>query len=313
MKLVTFDAGQGPLIGVLSADNRSILPLAASDMLSFIAGGAASLAAARQRLANPKNGVPVSAARLLAPIPRPPFMRDFVGFEQHLVNAHKATARLRASQEPNPEAALKRLEGGAFQVNPIWYKQPVYYKMNPNTVVGHEHDVIWPYYSTLFDYEIELACVIGKSGKDIPRERAREHIFGYTILNDFSARDEIAREITMLMGPSKGKDFDTGIVLGPCLVTADAFDPYAADMIVRVNGEERSRGNSGTIHWRFEDMIAHVSRCETLQSGEVLGSGTVGFGCGLELGRFLAPGDVVELEISGIGVLRNRVVRPERG
>lgn len=311
MKLVTFD--DPARIGALTPDGRNIVPLPAADMLGFIAGGKASLDAARARLARPAETIPLGAVRLLAPIPRPPFMRDFVGFEQHLVNAHKATAKLRAAQEPDPEAALKRLEAGAFQVNPVWYRQPVYYKMNPNTVVGPEHDVIWPSYSTLFDYEIELACVIGPGGKDIPRERAREHIFGYTILNDFSARDEIAREITMLMGPSKGKDFDTGNVLGPCIVTADAFDPYDAEMIVRVNGEERSRGRSSTMHWRFEDMIAHVSRSETLQPGEVLGSGTVGFGCGLELGRFLAPGDVVELEITGIGVLRNRVVRPERG
>ncbi|MCW5774213.1 MAG: fumarylacetoacetate hydrolase family protein [Rhodospirillaceae bacterium] len=324
MKLVSFDDGKGARAGALTADAAAIVDFAhylqgeaaaaCRSMLGLIEAGAAGLEAARGAVAASRGDagglIPLSRARLLAPIPRPPHMRDFVGFEQHLVNAHKATAKLRAAQEPDPEAALKRLEGGAFQVNPVWYRQPVYYKMNPATVVGPEHEVIWPAYSELFDYEIEMACVIGRPGKDIARDGARGHIFGYTVLNDFSARDEIAREITMLMGPSKGKDFDTGIVLGPCIVTADAFDPYAAEMIVRVNGEERSRGNSSTMHWKFEDMIAHASRSETLQAGEVFGSGTVGFGCGLELGRFLAPNDVVELEIAGIGVLRNRVVRP---
>ena len=111
------------------------------------------------------------------------------------------------------------------------------------------------------------------------------------------------------LGPAKGKDFDTGNAIGPCIVTADAIDPYNLTMVVRVNGEERGRGNSGTIHWEFEDMIAHISQSETLHSGEFIGSGTVGGGCGLEIERYLEPGDVVELEVDGIGILRNRVVR----
>src|SRR5690606_22618695 len=110
-------------------------------------------------------------------------------------------------------------------------------------------------------------------------------------------------------GPGKGKDFETGNIIGPCIATADAFDPYSAEMIVRVNGEEVSRGSSATMHWKFEDCIAHTSRSETVYPGEFFCSGTVGGGCGLELDRYLSPGDVVELEVTGIGVLENRIVK----
>ena len=145
----------------------------------------------------------------------------------------------------------------------------------------------------------------------VPRERAREHIAGYTVFNDFSARDAQMREMAGRLGPAKGKDFDTGNAMGPFLVTTDEVpDPYALTMVARVNGEEWSRGRSGEMHHRFEDIIAHVSRDETLHPGEFIGSGTVGNGCGLELDRWIAPGDVVELEVEGLGVLRNRVVKP---
>jgi 2-keto-4-pentenoate hydratase/2-oxohepta-3-ene-1,7-dioic acid hydratase in catechol pathway len=160
------------------------------------------------------------------------------------------------------------------------------------------------------DYECELACVIGTGGRDIPASRARQHVFGFTIFNDFSARDAQAIEMAGGLGPAKGKDFDGANAFGPCIVTLDEIgDPYGLEMIVRVNGVERSRGSSGDMHWRFEDMIAHVSRGETLHPGEILGSGTVGDGCGLEQLRFLEDGDTVEIEIQPIGVLRNRIVR----
>ncbi len=136
-------------------------------------------------------------------------------------------------------------------------------------------------------------------------------IFGYTIFNDFSARDAQEIEMTCPFGPAKGKDFDRGSAMGPWIVTRDEVpDPAALTMIARVNGEEWSRGNSRTMVHGVEAMIAHVSRDETLHPGEIFGSGTVGGGCGLELDRWLSPGDVVELEVEGIGVLRNRVVRP---
>ena len=186
---------------------------------------------------------------------------------------------------------------------------PVFYTCNRLAIVGPDSDVVWPAYAKLLDYELEFAAVIGRRGRDIPRERALEHVFGYTIFNDVSARDTQMREMAANLGPGKGKDFDTGNVIGPCIVTADSLDPYALTMVARVNGEEWSRGHSGAMHHRFEDCIAHASRSATLHPGELLGSGTVGSGCGLELGRFLSPGDVVELEVEGIGVLRNRIVK----
>jgi 2-keto-4-pentenoate hydratase/2-oxohepta-3-ene-1,7-dioic acid hydratase in catechol pathway len=193
----------------------------------------------------------------------------------------------------------------------VWYERPIFYHPNRLAVCGPEADIPWPAYSEVMDFELEFGCYIGKPGKDIPRARAREHIFGYTIFNDFSARDEQAREMPGQLGPGKGKDFDRSNAMGPCLVTSDEMpDPYRLEMRVRVNGEEWGRGSSADMHWKFEDCIAHASRGETLHTGEFFGSGTVGGGCGLEQGRFLSHGDVVELEVEGIGILRNRVVRP---
>ena len=160
------------------------------------------------------------------------------------------------------------------------------------------------------DFECELACVIGRGGADIPAAEARGHMFGLTIFNDFSARDLQLVERPLGMGPMKSKDFDTGNVLGPWIVTMDEIgDAIALAMEARVNGERWGGGNSADMHHRFEDIIAFVSRSETLHPGEVIASGTVPTGCGLELGRFLEPGDVVELEVEKIGVLRNRILR----
>jgi 2-keto-4-pentenoate hydratase/2-oxohepta-3-ene-1,7-dioic acid hydratase in catechol pathway len=178
------------------------------------------------------------------------------------------------------------------------------------SVVGPDADVRRSAYAQLLDYELELACVVGRGGVDVTPETAAGQIFGYTIFNDVSARDTQAVEMEGQLGPAKGKDFDTGNVFGPWIVTADEIgDPYDLTMVARVNGEEWSRGHSGTMFHRFEDIIAFVSRSETLHPGEILGSGTVGRGCGPELGRFLNPDDVVELEIERIGVLRNRIIK----
>jgi len=214
-----------------------------------------------------------------------------------------------AAQAPDPVAAMADMERtGKFAVPEVWYRQPIYYKCNRFAVCGPGTEVVWPRYSKLMDYELELAAVIGTGGRDIPRERALEHVFGYTIFNDFSARDAQMIEGQGMLGPAKGKDFDNANVLGPWLVTADEIgDPYSLEMVVRVNGQERGRGNSASMYWKFEDAIAHVSRDETLYPGEVIGSGTVGNGCGLESLQFLADGDEVELEIDRIGCLRNRV------
>ena len=163
----------------------------------------------------------------------------------------------------------------------------------------------------MLDYELELACVIGRAGRDIPVNQAGAHIFGYTIFNDLSARDAQGREMAGQLGPAKGKDFDTGNVFGPWIVTADAIgDAQDLDMAVRVNGERRGGGNSRDMHHGFADIIAFISQSETLYPGEILGSGTVGTGCGLEIGRYLEDGDEIELEIENIGVLRNVIRKP---
>jgi 2-keto-4-pentenoate hydratase/2-oxohepta-3-ene-1,7-dioic acid hydratase in catechol pathway len=304
MRLLTFQHSSGPRLGAL-VENEVVLDLAAADpqpafgsMLALIDAGEPGLERARALVAHPAAAatVPLAEVALLAPLPEPRQIRDFLCFEEHLRNCY---------------ATVERLGGPHQEIPPVWYEQPIYYKANRFSVVGHEAPVRWPSYSGLMDYELELACVIGRTGVDISREDAAAHIFGFTIFNDVSARDAQGVEMAGTLGPAKGKDFDTGNVLGPWLVTADEVaDVYDLSMTARVNGEEWSRGSTATMHHRFEDLIAFVSRSETLHAGEVLGSGTVGTGCGLEHGRFLERGDVVELEVERIGVLRNRIGEP---
>jgi 2-keto-4-pentenoate hydratase/2-oxohepta-3-ene-1,7-dioic acid hydratase in catechol pathway len=269
-------------------------------MLALIDAGEAGRAAADAVVADPpeEDVTAVSSVRLLAPLPEPRQIRDFLCFEEHLRNSF---------------AQAERMTGRVFEIPKVWYEQPIYYKANRFSVVGPDAEVVWPHYAELLDYELELACVIGTGGADIARDDALTHVFGWTIFNDVSARDAQMREMAGQLGPAKGKDFDTGNVLGPWIVTADEIgDPQALTMAARVNGEEWSRGTSAAMHHTFADVIAFVSRSETLHPGEVLGSGTVGTGCGLEQGRYLSPGDVVELEIEKIGVLRNRITRKDR-
>ena len=329
MKLVTFlPPGGGQRSGVL-LDANTVLDLqashlanhgreapAVSSVLAIVEGGHAALDLVRELA----EGFPASMAAhtyalasvmLAAPIPAPPQMRDFLCFEKHLVQAYQALRRVRADQSEDPAAAMADMEArGILSITPTWYERPIFYHPNRLNVVGHGTDVLWPSYSEVMDFELEFGAYIGRACKDVAKEDARQHIFGYTIYNDFSARDEQTKDMPGQLGPGKGKDFDTGNVMGPCLVTADEIpDPYALDMIVRVNGEEWARGNTSEMAWRFEDCIAHVSRSETLLPGEFLGSGTVGGGCGLEIMRFLLPGDVVELEVERIGVLSNRLIR----
>lgn len=214
-------------------------------------------------------------------------LRDFIAFEQHIKTV--------------------RAKRGA-EVPPAWYEMPVYYKGNYRTLLGHEQQLTWPRFTEQLDYELELACIVGMAGIDIEEDQAAGYIGGYAVMNDWSARDIQAREGSVGLGPAKGKDFGTSV--GPWLVTPDEFNPNDARMTARINGELWSDGNIGTIHWSFPKMIAHVSMDERIFPGDILGSGTVGGGCGLELDRWLQPGDVVELEVDGIGVLRNQVVRP---
>ncbi len=328
MRLVTFARGTQERAGALLDGDSRIIDLQAAQearhgapsphlasILALIEGGeeAFQLAAALVQSTKVPASAYVSAAgaKILSPIPRPPQMRDFLCFEKHLLQAYTALRKLKAAKEPDPEAAMREMDAkGILQMPKTWYDRPYSYHPNRLNVIGTGQDVSWPAYAEQLDFELEWACVIGKPAKDVAKAAARAHIFGYTIFNDVSARDEQARESPGTLGPGKGKDFDTGNILGPCLVTADEIpDPYALTMIARVNGEEWARGSTKEMHWKFEDCIAHVARSETLYPGEVMGSGTVGNGCGLEHLRFLKPGDVVELEVERIGVLRNRFVK----
>ncbi|WP_335937673.1 fumarylacetoacetate hydrolase family protein [Streptomyces sp. PTD5-9] len=244
--------------------------------------------------APPEAAVAASEVRWLSPLPRPVQIRDFGSFMDHFRNARSRIQGIPADQVELPAIMLER---------------PLYYVTNRLSVTGHDSDIHWPAYSSVRDYELEFACVLGRGGTDIPAADAPSHIFGYTIFNDFSARDTQLEEIATGLGLSKSKDFSDSNVLGPSIVTADELgDPYRLTMTARINGEETSRGTSADMHHTFADMIAFASRSTRLHAGEVLCSGTVPTGCGLEHGRYLKPGDTVELEVSGLGVLRNRVV-----
>ena len=225
--------------------------------------------------------------RWLCPLDRVPSLRDFLAFESHT----KAGAERRGTSVPE-----------------YWYEAPVYYKGNHRSIIGPGEDCVWPSYSDHLDFELELAMIVGRFGRDIGHQDAPRHIFGFTVMNDFSARDVQSKEGSTWLGPAKAKDFATA--LGPCIVTADEVGPEPdLAMVCRVDGEEWGRGRSGEAHWKWADMLAHVSRDEDVYPGDVYGSGTPGGCCGLDLGRRLTPGALVELEIEGIGTLRNRVVR----
>jgi 2-keto-4-pentenoate hydratase/2-oxohepta-3-ene-1,7-dioic acid hydratase in catechol pathway len=247
----------------------------------------------------------------VAPLPLPAQIRDCLGFEEHLKNSFESAIKLSAMAADDPMKAERALRAsGRFAVPDVWYQQPLYYKANRFSVAQSGKDIVWPAYSEVMDFELELACIIGKKGKDIEKGNAEDHIFGYTIYNDLSARDAQMLESPGMLGPAKSKDFDDSIILGPVIVTKDELDdPYNLRMQARVNGETWCDNNSNTIHWTFSDMIAHISKSETLHPGEVIGSGTVGLGCGLEHLRFLNDGDTVELEIEKIGVISNKVIR----
>jgi fumarylacetoacetate (FAA) hydrolase len=221
-----------------------------------------------------------ASVRLCAPVPRPPSVRDFYAFERHV-----RTARAQRGLEMAPE----------------WYRLPVFYFSNPAAVFGPDEEIPFPPESSARDYELEAAAVIGADGE----------VAGFTVLNDWSARDLQKMEMAVGLGPAKGKDFATS--MGPALVTPDELGDLRLEMVARVNGEERSRGNLGDMHWSWEELVQHAGRNTRLLPGDVLGSGTVGTGCILEHadGRWLTPGDVVELEIEGIGVLRNTVSASE--
>ncbi|GAA0319695.1 fumarylacetoacetate hydrolase family protein [Actinoallomurus spadix] len=246
--------------------------------------------------------VPLSEVRLLPPL-RPPTVRDFVAFEEHV-------------------EGVRRSVDGAAGVPDAWYDAPTFYFTNPYAVIGPGDDVPMPPGSRALDFELEVAVVIGREGRDLTPEQARAHIAGYTLFNDWSARDLQSREMQVGLGPCKGKD--TATTLGPYLVTPDELEPYRdADGLLRlaltaeVNGEVVGTDLLSNMSWTFEEMIAYASRGTWVRPGDVLGSGTCGNGgCLAELWGLrgertpppLRPGDTVTLTAEGIGAISNTVV-----
>ncbi len=304
MKLVTYnDAADNEVAGVLSTDETFVVPLTTvapelTSLQSLIEihdqGLLRELGGVRD---NTELAVPLKDVQLLAPLPRPLQIRDVLCFLDHMRNAGRMATQM---QGGNPDD---------YVVPAVFETAPRYYKANRMCVIGTGQDVIWPEGCNMLDYELEMGIIVGRQGKNITRDEARDYVFGYTIFNDVSARDIQLPEMGSGLGPAKGKDFDTGNVLGPCIVTADEVDPDNMTMVARLNGEEVSRGNTSQMDHKVEDILVHVSRNETIYPGEVLGTGTVPLGCLMEHGRSLTPGDEVELEIEGIGVLKNRFVQ----
>jgi 2-keto-4-pentenoate hydratase/2-oxohepta-3-ene-1,7-dioic acid hydratase in catechol pathway len=322
VKLVTFEVPTplGPLrrTGALHAEVVIDLPLARAallaaggrpraraiaeaevpaDMLELLRGGDWAIEAARDALDHAvRDGIErfddatvrhaIGTVRLLSPLPRPNSLRDFLVVEEHLRNAYRTLGR-------------------EDQFPAEWYNLPAHYKGNVDAIYGPEDEVPYPSYTELLDYELEICAVVGRAGRRISADDAAAHIAGYTIYNDWSARDIQMRESSIGIGPGIGKDFATS--LGPCIATPDEFDPATSRLEARIDGETWSSGTLAAMHFSFPEIIEYFTQEEEAQPGDVLGSGTIGGGCGLEFGRYLAPGMTVELEAEGIGILRNTV------
>ncbi len=298
MKLVTYirEKESKPRLGFIK-DNHVIdlneasngeLP---SNMLSFIEGGNEFLNTAKELLNKNLKTVTYSLSEiaLKAPLLNPPALKDFFAFEEHA----KAGARRRNEEIPKE-----------------WYEIPAYYKGNHREIYGSGEEIPWPFYTRKLDFECEIACVIGKKGKNIPLDDAQNYVFGYMIFNDFSARDIQKKEMALRMGPAKGKDFANAF--GPYLVTSDEVNPQKDfSLKVMVNGETWSEGHFKDQYWGFPLMVHYVSQEETMYPGDILGSGTFHKGCGLDLDRWIKPGDKIELEVPKLGTLRNTVGYPK--
>lgn len=319
MKLVTFQNKEGSIhtgwlkaegvVGMQKADGR--LP---NDMLSFIDDHERYFKIIKDNnLESLAPHYPLSEVKLLAPLPNPRSFRDYVAFEQHMLNASSSFGHT---------------------VSPEWYNIPIFYFTNHQAIYGPEDEIKRPKKETKMDIELEMAVIMGKKGKDITVENADDYIFGYTVFNDWTARAIQRQEMTVPLGPHKGKDFANAI--GPCIVTKDEFEKYRCTisrethpehlqmpqttdgrfdlkMIARINGKTICEGNYKTVYWTFPQMIKRASENNvSLMPGDILGSGTVGWGSLIEnnfsVYRPLEPGDEVELEIEGIGVLRNKVI-----
>jgi 2-keto-4-pentenoate hydratase/2-oxohepta-3-ene-1,7-dioic acid hydratase in catechol pathway len=282
----------------LAASGHGLSP----DLLTFIAGGDAAIEAARaavdfvlERGAEELDGrriqLPDDEIQLCAPLPRPNSLRDYMVVEEHLRNC-VAKGMMAAIPEE-------------------WFNIPAYYKGNVDEIYGPDDVVPWPSYTDRLDYELEVCAVIGTAGRRVSAADAARHIVGYTLYNDWSARDIQKREMSIGIGPGVSKDFGSSI--GPCIATPDEFDRDKGALQARIDGEVWSSGALGEMRFSFEEIIEWTSREQTMHPGDLLGSGTMGKGCGVEIDRWLTPGCTVELEGEGIGILRNTVSQKGAG
>lgn len=293
-----------------NAARRQAAALVPPDMIEFLEGGGVAremadkaLAYAGERLMTDPRALGPHGQRLaffeseirwLAPVPRPPMIRDGILLLDHYRVGMERLFKI-AEKDRMPEAAQQ------------W---PIYWKPSRAAVGGHNEPIRWPKYSEKLDYEFELGLYIGKAGRDIPVERAHEHIAGYTVFNDLGLRDVQPAELTLRMGPAKSKDFATSKIMGPYLVTADELPSVdGLRMINRVNGETWFDGKISGWAFTFAQFIAHVSRDEMINVGDFFGSGPPAYSVGFELDRWIKPGDVVSCEIEGVGTLSNTIVR----
>ena len=326
MKLATFKSGGQEKIGIVHTGDTLLFDLAAAanrsgsanaafaSMLTLIDAGDAALEQAAkmfEKLGKDESlSIKTETAEILAPVPEPRQMRDGMSFPLHILQAPRGQLKL-AARARNDMAELARIEAEPLGELPeVYRKQPIYYITNRFSVRGTNTTVKWPRYSQVMDYELEFGIITRNKGANISAAKAKDHIFGYTIFNDFSARDAQRIEMEGRLGPAKGKSFDGGNVMGPWIVTPDEIgDPYKLKMEARVNGKMRSQGVTEGMLFSFEEIVAHITKDETLMPGEFIGSGTVGNGCGLELGWYLEHGDTIELKVEKIGTLKNRVER----
>jgi 2-keto-4-pentenoate hydratase/2-oxohepta-3-ene-1,7-dioic acid hydratase in catechol pathway len=326
VKLATYRAASEIRIGIVEADQARLFDLAAAarregvpdapfaSMLNLIDADDAGLDAARSLLAKRGREVDLwtdlTKTELLAPLPEPRQMRDAMSFALHIRQSARGGKAVQALRTGGREAFKAVMQEALDDLPAVYRELPIYYITNRFTVVGPDAVVTWPRYSQVMDYELEVGVVTRRSRSNIPVREAHAHIFGYTIFNDFSARDRQMLEMQGRLGPAKGKSFDGSNALGPWLVTADELgDPQTLQAEVRVNGETRAKGDTSQMLFTFDEVIAYASQDETIHAGEFFGSGTVGNCCGLEIGRFLDSGDTVELRVDRIGALTNRVVR----
>lgn len=326
MKLYTFIVDGQERLGVEAADGRLIDLDAAqrlrggkafgpfSDMIAFIESGDAALHTARTLLDHAPDEAlyDFASVALAPPIPRPRKIRAFSVYAQHLQQAVAGAGRIMAARDAKPDAPVdtkSELSGLNGLISPGWFETPGYYYSDCTAITATDSDVAWPDYSTWIDYELEIAAIIGRPGKDIAADQASDYIFGYSILNDLSARDAQFKAMATGLGVAKGKDFDRSNPFGPCIVTADEIpNPYALKLVIRVNDEIWTDTTSEGPHWSFGDCIAYASQAQTIYPGELFSTGCIANCCSMELMRTVRRGDRIEFDVEGIGVLRTRIV-----